>query len=124
MKFRIFGLTAILFIFTIGLFGCNSEAKKKDKLASFMKQYMEWMKTDDFKQSMMDPKKGEAKFNEMTKKLELTEQEIKDLSTKYKDDPEIKKLNEDIMKLMQEIDLNMQQEMQKQAPQGDSTLTK
>ena len=116
MKIRSLGMFAIILVFTFSLFGCNTEAKKKDKLASFYKEYMVWMKTDDFKKALMDPtsKKGEEKVQELSKKVGLTDTELKDLDTKYKEDPEIKKLSEDMMKLAEEIGNKVGQEMQQQ----------
>lgn len=112
MKLRSLGLLVIIFAFTVSMFGCNPEAKKKDKYASFIKEYMEWMKTDDFKKAFTDPQKGEAKANELIKKYGFTETELKDLDTKYKDDPEIKKLSEDMMKLAEEVNKKFMEENQ------------
>jgi hypothetical protein len=84
------------------------------------------MKTDDFKKALTDPnsKLGEEKVAELSKKIGLTDTELKELDTKYKDDPEIKKLSEEMMKIAEEVGRTMGDQMQNQMQQQDDGTQK
>jgi len=98
MTLRKLGMLFVVAAFTFSLFGCNSEAKKKDKLISYYKKALEFVKSDDFKKLMKesDQTKIQDKDKDFLKSAGLTDVEFKELDAKYKDDAELKKVKDEL----------------------------
>lgn len=114
MKYRFITLFLVLTSLTFNMSGCNSDAKRKEKLKSFYVTYMDWMRSGEFKSALLknpDSEIAEEKAVEIAKSLDLNDAEITAMSEEFKNDTEIKKLNDDMIKLAGDIGTQARQEL-------------
>ncbi len=108
--------------------GCGAKSEK-DKYMDVMKKVIEYYKSEDIlkgdpmqqQKAMQDKMKEifDASGLELGKTLEEQSTALQALDTKYKDDPDVKKLNDELQKAGEELGRKMMEKMNLEQPPAE-----